>query len=174
MYKVCKTSPRFGLRQQLCFMGKRALLSKGTWMLRSNTFEQRLHFFRIVSSTCFVYVENKYWHINFNKVFFGMKDVDFMLLRNLFPSRRGYSLRWWKELMACINRNGVFRKIKQAVSQVNSWIILICFLTPLPLLGLIIKNREFLTYLSPAASYMPYYDINLLQFSKTEFELFAK
>ena len=39
---------------------------------------------------------------------------------------------------------------------------------------LIIKNLEFLTYLSHTASSMHYYDIYLLHFSQIEFELSAK
>ena len=75
--------------------------------------------------------------------------------------------------MACINRNGVIRKIEQTFFEVNSLIILI-FPHTFTSIGLIIKNLEFLTYLSPAASCMHYYDINRLQFSQIEFELSAK
>ena len=92
---------------------------------------------------------------------------DFMCFEKPFPSRRSYKLRWWKELMACVNRNGVICKIKQAFSEVNSWIK---YFLP----GLLLKIFEFFTYLSPAASCMQYYDINLLQFSQIEFELSAK
>ena len=41
-------------------------------------------------------------------------------------------------------------------------------------IGLIIKNLEFLTNFSSAASCLHYYEINLLQFSQIEFELSAK
>ena len=73
---------------------------------------------------------------------FGMKDIDFMCFEKPFPSRRDYSLRWWKALMAYANRIGVIRKIKQAFSEVNSWIIMI-FSHSFPSVGLFIINFEF-------------------------------
>ena len=78
-----------------------------------------------------------------------------------------------KELTACINRNGVICKLKQAFSELNFWIIFILSRT-FTSIGFIIKNFEFLTYLSPAATCMHYYNINLLLFSQTEFKLLAK
>ena len=165
------------LRQQLhvCVMGKRAQLSKGTWMSKRNTFEQRLLFFTIISNKCFVHVCRKLiLTYKFLQGVFGMKDIDFMCFEKPFPSRRGYSLHWWKELMACVNRYGVLIcKIKRAFSDVNSWIILI-FSHTFTSVRLIIKNLECFTYLSPAAFCMHYCDINLLQFSQIEFKLSTK
>ena len=66
--------------------------------------------------------------------------------------------------MACVNRNGIIRKIKQVFSEVNSGSILI-FSHTFTSVRLIIKKLEILTYLSPAAFCMHYYDINLLHFS---------
>ena len=56
---------------------------------------------------------------------FGMKDIDFMCFEKPFPSKRCYSLRWWKELVACVKGNGIIRKIKQPFSELYSRIILI-------------------------------------------------
>ena len=72
--------------------------------------------------------------------------------------------------MACIERNGVICKIKQAFSEVNSRIILFFLLIRLPLSGLLFKILIFLRTLSC----MHYHDINLLHFLQIEFELSAK
>ena len=85
---------------------------------RRNTFEQGLHFFlqdciQQVFCTCRKLILT----YKLLQGVFGMKGVDFMSFEKPVSLKKRLQFTLKKELSACINRDRVIRKIKQAFSR---------------------------------------------------------